>query len=296
MPPSSTSRATLRDRRSKSGSGVPRSAAPASAGRDAPSGAAAAAEGPARRSTPRPAAALSQAPDAAAARLTGAAASASAFAAFVGEARARRLDRTSGRLLGHSSPLAARSRRQSRFRHNMPASFKEGHTLVRGRAVRRARATEADRMGLSAFSTIFSRRRGQGCGPGGCGDDARRLRRAGPGGDAAAGRIAVAAAFARQGPGLRHRRRAAARLRAAVAPGRTGGGDPVFTPPDEPPGKPKSAKEIEAIDGDLESIGKRHDALLATFPPSAKAVAAAAAEKKAKSKRKPADAAGAPPL
>jgi len=70
---------------------------------------------------------------------------------------------------------------------------------------------------------------------------------------------------------------------------------PVFTPPDEPPGKPKSATEIEAIGGDLESIGKRHDALLATFPPAAKAAAAAAAEKKAKSKRKP-PAAGAPPL
>ncbi len=73
---------------------------------------------------------------------------------------------------------------------------------------------------------------------------------------------------------------------------------PVFTPPDEPPGKPKSAKEIEAIDGDLESIAKRHDALLAAFPPSAKAVAGAAAEKekKAKSKRKAPPAADAPPL
>jgi len=79
-------------------------------------------------------------------------------------------------------------------------------------------------------------------------------------------------------------------------PAEPGAAIPIFTPPDEPPGKPKSAKEIEAIDGDLESIGKRHDALLATFPPSAKAVAAAAAEKKAKSKRKPADGAGAPPL
>jgi len=63
---------------------------------------------------------------------------------------------------------------------------------------------------------------------------------------------------------------------------------PVFTPPDEPPAKPKSAKEIEAIDNDLESIAKRHDALRAAYPPSAKAVAAEAAEKKAKSKPKPA--------
>jgi hypothetical protein len=67
---------------------------------------------------------------------------------------------------------------------------------------------------------------------------------------------------------------------------------PVFTPPDEPPGKPKTAKEIEAIGGDLESIAKRHEALLATFPPAAKA---AAADKKAKSKRK-SPGAGAPPL
>ena len=71
---------------------------------------------------------------------------------------------------------------------------------------------------------------------------------------------------------------------------------PVFTPPNEPPGAVKSAKEVDAIDGELESIAKRHDALRATFPPSAKAVAAATAEKKAKSKRKPVDAAGAPPL
>jgi len=70
---------------------------------------------------------------------------------------------------------------------------------------------------------------------------------------------------------------------------------PVYTSPPEPPGKVKSAKEIEAIGGDLESIGKRHDALTATFPPAAKAIAAAAAEKKAKSKRKP-PAAGPAPL
>ena len=71
---------------------------------------------------------------------------------------------------------------------------------------------------------------------------------------------------------------------------------PVFTPPAEPPGKVKDAKEIEAIDSDLESIAKRHDALRAAYPPAAKAAAAAAAEKKAKSKPKPADAADAPPL
>jgi hypothetical protein len=69
---------------------------------------------------------------------------------------------------------------------------------------------------------------------------------------------------------------------------------PIFTPPDEPPGKVKSAREVEGIDSDLEAIGKRHDALRAAYPPAAKAVAQRAAEKKAKSQRKP-TAAGAPP-
>jgi len=69
---------------------------------------------------------------------------------------------------------------------------------------------------------------------------------------------------------------------------------PVFASPNEPSGKPKNATEVEAIDNDLESIAKRHDALRAAYPPAARAVAAAAAEKSAKSKRKPAAAAGAP--
>ena len=42
------------------------------------------------------------------------------------------------------------------------------------------------------------------------------------------------------------------------------------------------------MDGDLEAVAKRHDALRAAFPPSAKAVAQAAAAKKAKSQDKPA--------
>jgi hypothetical protein len=63
---------------------------------------------------------------------------------------------------------------------------------------------------------------------------------------------------------------------------------PPFTKPPEPPGKAKSATEVDAIDSDLEAIAKRHDALRAAFPPSAKAVAEAAAAKKAKSKTKPA--------
>jgi hypothetical protein len=62
---------------------------------------------------------------------------------------------------------------------------------------------------------------------------------------------------------------------------------PPFTKPPEPPGKAKTASEVDSIDSDLEAIGKRHDALRASFPPSAKAVAEAAAAKKAKSKTKP---------
>lgn len=77
-------------------------------------------------------------------------------------------------------------------------------------------------------------------------------------------------------------------------PAESEGEVPAFTTPAEPPGKPKSAREVEAIDNDLEAISKRHDALLAAYPPSARAVAQRAAEKKAKSKRKPAPA-GAPP-
>ena len=37
---------------------------------------------------------------------------------------------------------------------------------------------------------------------------------------------------------------------------------PVFASPNEPSGTAKSATEVEAIDDDLELIGKRHDALL----------------------------------
>ncbi|MGO4871411.1 MAG: hypothetical protein ACLPGW_12500 [Roseiarcus sp.] len=62
---------------------------------------------------------------------------------------------------------------------------------------------------------------------------------------------------------------------------------PAFTAPAEPPGAVKTAKELEAVDSDLEAVAKRHDALRAAFPPSAKAVAQAAAAKKAKSKNKP---------
>lgn len=62
----------------------------------------------------------------------------------------------------------------------------------------------------------------------------------------------------------------------------------VFAAPDEPPGKAKTAKQLEDLGSDLEAIVKRHDALRAAYPPSAKAVAVAAAAKKDKSKTKPA--------
>jgi hypothetical protein len=68
---------------------------------------------------------------------------------------------------------------------------------------------------------------------------------------------------------------------------------PIFATPPEPPGKIKSAKEVEAIDNDLEAIVKRHDALRAGYAPSARAVAEA---KKAKAKPKPVISGPTPPL
>jgi len=61
---------------------------------------------------------------------------------------------------------------------------------------------------------------------------------------------------------------------------------PAFATPDEPPGKVKTAKELEQLDSDLTAVGKRHAALRAAYPASAKAVAEAAAAKKDKSKTK----------
>jgi hypothetical protein len=71
---------------------------------------------------------------------------------------------------------------------------------------------------------------------------------------------------------------------------------PVFTAPAEPPGKIENAKGLGAVDADLEAAGKRHDALRAAYPPSAKAVAEEAAAKKAKSKNNPPPSDAAPPL
>jgi len=60
----------------------------------------------------------------------------------------------------------------------------------------------------------------------------------------------------------------------------------VFNQPPEPPAAVKSADEIAAIHKELEDVAKRHDALRAAFPPSAKAVADAAAARAAKAKTK----------
>jgi hypothetical protein len=61
---------------------------------------------------------------------------------------------------------------------------------------------------------------------------------------------------------------------------------PAFVKSPEPPGTAKSAKQVEDIDSEMEAISKKHDALRASFPPSAKAVADAAAAKAAKAKTK----------
>jgi hypothetical protein len=62
---------------------------------------------------------------------------------------------------------------------------------------------------------------------------------------------------------------------------------PVFQPPEEPPSRVKSRAELKAMDANLESAGKKHDAIRAAFPPAAKAMAEAEAEAARKSKRRP---------
>ena len=61
---------------------------------------------------------------------------------------------------------------------------------------------------------------------------------------------------------------------------------PVFDAPDEPPSKVKSGAELKAMDADLTGEGRKHDALRAAFPPSAKAVAQASRDKRHKSASK----------
>ncbi len=57
---------------------------------------------------------------------------------------------------------------------------------------------------------------------------------------------------------------------------------PVFDTPEEPPSKVKSSAELKAMDSDLTGEGRKHDALRAAFPPSAKAVAEANRDKRHK--------------
>ena len=57
---------------------------------------------------------------------------------------------------------------------------------------------------------------------------------------------------------------------------------PIFQPPQEPPSKVMSKDDLKSLDKDLVTTGKKHDALRAAFPPSAKAVADAEAARKAK--------------
>jgi hypothetical protein len=61
----------------------------------------------------------------------------------------------------------------------------------------------------------------------------------------------------------------------------------VFGAPDEPPSKVMSKKDLKAMDGDLESAGKKHDVLRGGFAPAARAVAERESAQKAKSKKKP---------
>jgi hypothetical protein len=61
---------------------------------------------------------------------------------------------------------------------------------------------------------------------------------------------------------------------------------PAFATPEEPPSTVMTPAQIKAMDADLESAGKKHDALRAGFAPSAKAVAEAEAAKRAKLKKK----------
>jgi len=193
------------------------------------------------------------------------------------------------------APVAARSRRQSCFRHNMRVAC--------GRPYASGRSSRAPERALEDGINRFGRDRRRFSAAGAAGRRLWRLRRrrsplagAGPRGDAAARRIALAAPFVAKGFGFATDVAPPPDFVQQSRPPEPKAEIPVFTQPNEPPGKPKSAKEVDAIDSDLESIAKRHDALLATFPPSAKAAAAAAAEKKAKSKRKASPAAAAPPL
>ena len=46
---------------------------------------------------------------------------------------------------------------------------------------------------------------------------------------------------------------------------------PVMGSPEEPPSRVKSEADLKAMDAELESANRKHDALRSAFPPSAKA-------------------------
>jgi hypothetical protein len=63
---------------------------------------------------------------------------------------------------------------------------------------------------------------------------------------------------------------------------------PVFQAPPEPAKQTIDTKTLDKLKGDLDSVQKRADALRASFPPAAKAVAEEKAQEAAKAKRTPA--------
>ncbi len=71
---------------------------------------------------------------------------------------------------------------------------------------------------------------------------------------------------------------------------------PIFKKSDEPASKVMSKDDLKAMEADLDSASKKHDALRAAFPPAAKAMAEAEAAKRAKQKKKPVDASPKPAL
>ena len=63
---------------------------------------------------------------------------------------------------------------------------------------------------------------------------------------------------------------------------------PVFQPPPEPAKPALNDKDLKAMKGDLDSVGKAHDAIRSDFPPAAKAVAEQKAADAKKAQAKPA--------
>ncbi len=62
---------------------------------------------------------------------------------------------------------------------------------------------------------------------------------------------------------------------------------PVFQPPPEPAKPVLSDKDLKTVRGDLDAVGKAHDAIRAAFPPAAKAVAEEKAAEAKKAQAKP---------